>query len=525
MSASREKKQRQKALEQNLSDSRRKEEKEARQEKRKWHLIAAVFIIIIVLFIAMVVWKTNVIQKNIKAVSVGDDKFVAMDVEYFYNNAYNQLSSQYGDYFSYLVDPSKPLEQQPYDDTRSWRDYFIENGVNMLQESVILSDAAKEAGYTLSESAQGQIDSYMDQIDELCNNYGITRKQYFSYYGAGMTERGFMRNLTMQTLAADYAAHLSDSYSYTDADYEAYYAEHAKDIDVVDYTYYAVRANVPETPVDEETGEPLTLTDEEQAALDAETAAAVEAANTAAQEMAARLSYGRSFDALVAEYTGNSEATATSISGYGYDSAVYAPITEVADWLFDSARTPGEVTVIEANNNAFVVRFDGRYLREDTTVNVRHILIAPEAVEGEDPDGSLAAAAMANAQAEAERIYAEWQSGEATEESFAQLAEEYSTDPGSASNGGLYESVYQGQMVDPFNDWCFDPSRQPGDSGIVETQFGYHIMYFVSQGDEYWKHQCDSALRDQEYSDWFTAKQADYPISEYGPGMRLVGKT
>ncbi len=525
MSASREKKQRQKALEQTLSDSRRKEEKEARKEKRKWHIIAAVFIIIIILFIAMVVWKSNVIQKNIKAVSIGNEKFVAMDVEYFYDNAQNQMSSQYGDYWSYVVDPNTPLSQQAYDDTRSWRDYFIETGVNQLQESVILSKAAKEAGYTLSDEAQGQIDTYVEQINELCDSYGITPKQYYGYYGAGMTERGFMRNLKMQVLASDYASHLSDSYTYTDADYDAYYAEHAKDIDFADYTYYAVKADIPTAPVDEETGEALTLTDEEQAALDEQTAAALEAARTAAQDMVDRLSYGRDFDTLVADYSGNPDATASSITGYSYTTAVYAPSADVADWVFDDARMPGDVTVIETDNGAVVVRFGSRYLRDDATVNVRHILITPEAVEGEDEDGSLAAAAMEAAKAKAEDIYAQWQAGEATEDSFAALAKENSADTGSVSKGGLYENVYPGQMVQQFNDWCFDPGRQPGDTGIVETQFGYHIIYFIDQGDAYWKYQCDNALRNQEYSDWFAAKQAEYPISEYGPGMKLVGKS
>ena len=65
-------------------------------------------------------------------------------------------------------------------------------------------------------------------------------------------------------------------------------------------------------------------------------------------------------------------------------------------------------------------------------------------------------------------------------EHFAQLAEEHTADPGSASTGGLYEDIYPGQMVSAFNDWCFDESRQAGDSGIVQTDFGYHIMYFDS---------------------------------------------
>ena len=80
-----------------------------------------------------------------------------------------------------------------------------------------------------------------------------------------------------------------------------------------------------------------------------------------------------------------------------------------------------------------------------------------------------------------------WKAGEHTEDSFAFLAAENSADTGSASNGGLYEEVYPGQMVDAFDAWCFDAARQPGDTGIVKTEYGYHVMYFSSVCEHpYW---------------------------------------
>ena len=36
-------------------------------------------------------------------------------------------------------------------------------------------------------------------------------------------------------------------------------------------------------------------------------------------------------------------------------------------------------------------------------------------------------------------------------------------------------------MVEEFSDWSFDPERVAGDTGIVKTTYGYHIMYFVEQ--------------------------------------------
>lgn len=126
--------------------------------------------------------------------------------------------------------------------------------------------------------------------------------------------------------------------------------------------------------------------------------------------------------------------------------------------------------------------------KSDTpNVNVRHILITPEDTEDE--------ASWAEAESTANTLLAVWQSGEATEESFAALATENTEDPGSAENGGLYEDVYPGQMVEAFNDWCFDSARQPGDTAVVKTEYGYHIMYFVSQSDTlYWKEETKSHM-------------------------------
>ena len=120
---------------------------------------------------------------------------------------------------------------------------------------------------------------------------------------------------------------------------------------------------------------------------------------------------------------------------------------------------------------------------EHPTIAVRHILTKAEA----DENGVYTDEAKDAAKARAEEIYNEWLAGDATEESFAALAEQYSEDTGSSSNGGLYDSVSQGQMVPEFDAFCFDESRAPGDTGIVYGESGsyagYHVMYFVGEGD------------------------------------------
>lgn len=60
-------------------------------------------------------------------------------------------------------------------------------------------------------------------------------------------------------------------------------------------------------------------------------------------------------------------------------------------------------------------------------------------------------------------------------ENFAELAKQYSQDPGSAQNGGDLGVVKRGVMVKPFEDAVF--AMAPGSiSDLVETDFGYHII-------------------------------------------------
>ena len=116
-------------------------------------------------------------------------------------------------------------------------------------------------------------------------------------------------------------------------------------------------------------------------------------------------------------------------------------------------------------------------------VDVRHVLIQPAGgTKDENGQKVYADAAWVACEKKAQNLYNKWLNGEATEETFAELAKTYTADSNKAA-GGLYEGVYEGMMVDEFNDWCFDKSRKPGDSGIVKTQFGYHIMYFVDSRD------------------------------------------
>ena len=130
--------------------------------------------------------------------------------------------------------------------------------------------------------------------------------------------------------------------------------------------------------------------------------------------------------------------------------------------------------------------------------------------------------AKAEAKQKAEDIYAEWKNGDATEDSFAVLAEANSEDPGSNTNGGLYEAVTEGQMVASFNDWIFDDARKPGDTEIIETDYGYHVMYFVGDDVPYWQVQAENALRNTDTEAWLDGLLDSAEVVQEN-GMKHVG--
>ena len=117
---------------------------------------------------------------------------------------------------------------------------------------------------------------------------------------------------------------------------------------------------------------------------------------------------------------------------------------------------------------------------ETGTVSVRHILIQPTGGTTENGVTTYSDEEWAACKERAEQILKEWKSGAATENSFASMATLYSADTGSTANGGLYEDITpESNYVEPFLNWSIEPSHRVGDTGLVKTEFGYHIMYFV----------------------------------------------
>lgn len=106
----------------------------------------------------------------------------------------------------------------------------------------------------------------------------------------------------------------------------------------------------------------------------------------------------------------------------------------------------------------------------DRTASVRHILLLTQGKTDQE---------KVDLRTKMEGILTRARAGE----DFSALAKEFSEDPGSRDNGGLYEDFGRGQMVKPFEDASF--SVPVGEiSDIVETTYGYHIVKVVDRKKE-----------------------------------------
>jgi parvulin-like peptidyl-prolyl isomerase len=107
---------------------------------------------------------------------------------------------------------------------------------------------------------------------------------------------------------------------------------------------------------------------------------------------------------------------------------------------------------------------------EDKTASVRHVLLLTQGKNEQE---------KADIRKKIEDILAKAKAGE----DFAALAKQFSEDPGSKDNGGLYQDFARGAMVKSFEDAAFSvPVGQI--SGIVETTYGYHILQVVDRKKE-----------------------------------------
>jgi foldase protein PrsA len=96
-------------------------------------------------------------------------------------------------------------------------------------------------------------------------------------------------------------------------------------------------------------------------------------------------------------------------------------------------------------------------------------------------------------------------------EDFADLATEYSVDPGSKDQGGDLGWFPRGMMVPAFEEAAF--AMEAGEtSGLVESPFGYHIILVHEKAERELDPAYSAQLQQQQFQTWFDSQYADARI-------------
>lgn len=478
------------------------QEKKNRRYRRNTIIVIVVAVVLIVCALAI---NSNFFYRNTTALTIGDTKYTPAEVSFFYRSTYNSiyqsLNSQLGDMTSYILDTSKPLDEQSYpysdDENTTWADAIAESAQQEMVNITALCDAAAKAGRTLTADEQASVESTLDLMRQYAASYGYADVSKFlsANYGKGVDEKLFTKLQERITLASAYSAEIQDSFSYTPDQLSAYYAENADSLDYYAYYAYLVSSSLEE--FDGLEGDALK-----------------EAMHAAAQQIVDATTDTDSFIAAVQALAGAD--TVPGIANNHPDSIG----STYKDWITDPARQPGDKTVIDTDDYSYALLFVEYDNNDYNTADFRHILFKAVA----DENGLYTEEALNEAKAKAEAALAEWQANP-TEDNFAELANSKSEDTGSNTNGGLYTDVTKHTMVPGVNAFLFDEGKAVGETGIVLGQSsgytGYHVMYYAGQG----KRNCDILAEDALRTADFNAKTEEitsgYQAVE-GAGLRLV---
>ena len=526
MSASAKKKLRKEENAAQLTQKQLAEQKEAK--KLKAYTTVFVAAIALVLVVALVIAGTTfyknsgIKEKNTVAAVIDGHELNSVEMSYYYsdtiNNNYNNWASTYGDslelYMSLMgLDLSLPLSQQTYSDGTTWADYFVDVALSSAQNDYILAEHAEADGFTLPEDYQQMLDDTFTNLQLYATLYGYSDVSSYLHavYGPGADEDSYRAYAEKSALASAYYNAFGENLVIDDAAIRAYEADKFDEFSSFSYASYTLSYSYFLTggTTDEEGN--VTYSEEEKDAA----RAAAKAATEALPKCATAEELNAAIDSLSLSENAPSEATV-------YNNVKYTSCnSNIRQWLADSSRKVGDFTYVANEstttddagvetttvNGYTVYVYTGRNDNNELMSNVRHILASFEGgTTDENGITTYTDEEKAAAKEKAESVLELYKMGELTEQAFADLAISNSDDTGSAENGGLIEDIAaaQGLYVQPFTDWAVDPAREPGDTGIVETEYGYHVMYYVGDDELTYR---DSMIKEEilaeSVSNWY----------------------
>lgn len=525
-------------------------------DKTQKRIVSAIAIILVVAIVGAIgggiVNNRGVFERNKVIATVGDTEIDKYEYSYYYTGVLQNFISQAVQYEMYGmsmgVDFTKSLEDQPYIgelegyEDPTFADYFSYSAIESIKGIKASIAYAKENGIELDEEDYKTIDETFAQIDKNRVNQDGTKYSVGAFlrlnYGKGMTEKLFRRIVEEQVLAQKVAEVKQEEYkaSYTDEDVEKAYKDGIDSYGYVTLRNYAISAEVAEDAT-------------------APTEEALAAAKADAEALAAAITDEESFKKLASEHAEKS-GSETAESILTDDTVTLAEDASVSQFSTDEnvynwvkTAKAGETYIAETDTD-YTVYYMVEPLHkaaDDITYDVRHILIqfpattdkatdgdAKKEIEAVEFDAGEYDATVVNDIKEpitdvesynkAIEVLTSYLEGDKTEEAFAELAKQHSAD-GNAEQGGIYENVPldgQGSMVDEFENWSIAEDRKVGDVGIVETTYGYHIMYHVGKNVTTWSDAIRTDLATEEFNTFYEELVADegLTVSELDADMK-----
>ena len=485
-------------------------QKQAKSEAKKTKIATVSFIIVLALIVAVfvgslvmnVINNSGIIEKNTIAATVGSHKLNSVMMNYFYIDAIeseynyaNQMAQAYSMDVKNLLgyDPSLPLSQQTNTQAnKTWAAYYWDSALNNAKTIYAMYDKAIQDKYVLSQDYLSSIDQDVSMMQMYAGMYGTDVDGWISsIYGKGANEKNYREYQVIKITASAYYQDHQANKTFTADERNAYLNEHPNDYTAYSYNHYTVdyKSFLPELEDGATATEEQNNTAREEAKKAAETLAAatsIEELNTAISA----LSYneGKTVASSVSTDVMHTSTTLTD---------------EQKEWISAADRKQGDAkafevktstknedgTTTETVDSYKVLMYVSTNDFSQPLANVRHLLVAFEHnhTEGDnhqtDANGNTVYtdAEKAAAKAKAEELMNGW---DKTEASFIELIKTNTDDTASAETGGLYENIdVNANYETAFLNWAVDPARKANDYGIVETSYGYHIMFYVGNSE------------------------------------------
>ncbi len=161
---------------------------------------------------------------------------------------------------------------------------------------------------------------------------------------------------------------------------------------------------------------------------------------------------------------------------------------EVAEWMFSEDRVRGETQVVEGQLFYYLCHIVELPYYSTSCHIMSYEVDHNEAFNDEQKKAEVE---------KVEKMLEDWKKGDATPESFAEIA--------AASSYTPERDVRTNEYGFEINNWLFDRARKPGDTAVFSDEYGIYMFYYVQNNeDDYdWNLYLRSELAEQEYEEYY----------------------